>query len=142
MKISSFVKFMVIIAAVFFIFALMIKDIADYYPDANINISEWEDKYDYIDDINKTTAPIEKKLQAIQDTDSGWFQLALGVTAIPYAIMVVAVSVFGGIGFAGEMIVNFFAVFNLPAQIVAAAILLLSLFGIFKLLEWYQKKRI
>lgn len=143
MKISDFISMMVMVSAIFFIFASMIQESNDQYPDVNINSSEWEERYDYIEDINGTVSPIEEKLKVIQDENQGFFtKLAAGITAIPYAVIVVPQAAFGALAIASNMIVDFFAVFNLPSYIVTAALLILLIWGIFKLVEFFQRSSV
>lgn len=140
MKISVFISIMVMVGAIFFIFSSMVQEANDQYPEVNINSSEWEERYDYVDEINGTISPIEEKLKVIQDENQGFFtKIAAGITAIPYAVIVVPQATFGALSIAANIIVDFFAVFNLPKYIVIIALLLLILWGIFKLVEFFQR---
>ncbi|KKN19473.1 hypothetical protein LCGC14_0945450 [marine sediment metagenome] len=131
-----------IISGVFFTFAEMIKEQNDNFPN-RINSTEWEDKYDYIDDINETFYPIETKLKTIQDEEAGWFsKLTAGITAIPYAILIMPQAVFGSLLFGGQIVVGFFNVWGLPQKIVTLVLVLILIWGIFKLIEFFNKTEV
>jgi len=142
MKISAFIFMILIISGVFFTFAEMIKEQNDNFPN-RINSTEWEDKYDYIDDINETFYPIETKLKTIQDEEAGWFsKLTAGITAIPYAILIMPQAVFGSLLFGGQIVVGFFNVWGLPQKIVTLVLVLILIWGIFKLIEFFNKTEV
>lgn len=143
MKLSVFIMIILVISGVFFTFAEMIREGNNEYPENTINSSAWEEKYDYIDDINETFSPIETALKTIQDEDAGWFsRLTAGITAIPYAILIVPEAIFGSIVFGGEIIVGFFAVWGIPQKIVTLALVFILIWAIFKLVEFFNKTEV
>lgn len=137
MKISSVITFMVIIAGIFFVFALMIDEANTQYPDADLNSSEWEDQYDYVDNINSSISPLKEKLDVITSEDVGWFKkITTGITAIPKVIVFVPKVTFDTIKFGGNMITDFFVALNFPGKITIIALTLVFIFAIFKLIEF------
>lgn len=143
MKLSGFVILILIIAGVFFTFAQITKEINTQFPDSSLNSSQWESKYDYIDDVNETFSPLEQSFKTIQDEDAGWFsKLSAGITAIPYALLIVPQAIFGSLVYGGNIVVGFFGVWNLPAKIVTLALVILLIWAIFKLVEYFNKTEI
>lgn len=140
MKISTFIIFILIIAGVFFTFAQMSMGVNQQFPESPLNSSEWENQYNYIEDINDTFAPLQEAFNTIQDENAGWFsKLSEGITAIPYALLIVPQAVFGSLFYGGNIIVSFFTLWALPTLIVTLGLVLLSIWGIFKLIEYYNK---
>lgn len=143
MKISTFVSFMVVIAAVFFIFNQAVFEANTQYPTANINASAWNESYDYTNELNNTMTPLKQKFEVIQDENEGFFtKLAAGITAIPYAVILVPQAVFESMVIGGKILTGFLSALGLPGQIVIYGILLLVMWGIFKLLEFFQRTAI
>lgn len=142
-KISTFIVFILIASGVFFAYAEMIREANEQYPENYINSSEWEEKYDYISDINETINPLEKKLKIIQDEDKGWFsKLTAGITAIPYALLIVPQVLFGSLVFGGAIIIGFLSVWGVAQKIVTLGLVILSIWAIFKLVEFFNKTEI
>lgn len=140
MKISTFFIFILIVSGIFFSFAQMVSEANDQYPDNSLNSSDWEDNYDYIDDINETISPLENSLKTIQDEDAGWFsKLTAGITAIPYALIIVPQIAFGGMEFGGNIVTDFFSVWGLPQTIATIGIVILLVWGIAKLVSHFNK---
>lgn len=140
MKLSTFVTIILIISGVFFAYAQITKEINTQYPDSSLNSSEWEDKYDYIEDVNETFAPLESSLKKIQDEDAGWFsKLAEGITALPYAILIVPQAVFGSLVFGGEIATGFLTIWAIPSAIITLGLVLILVWAIFKLVEYFNK---
>lgn len=140
MKLSVFVSFMLIVAGVFFIFALMVQESNDQFSDADINSSEWEDSYDYVSDLNSTVYPLEQKLRVIQDTESGWFtKLVSGITAVPYAVITFPQVIFGSLEVGGRVTTGFLAALAIPGYIISIVILMILMWALFKLVEFFQR---
>lgn len=141
MKISTFFFALLMVAAIFFIYAEIVRESNEQFPlDSKLNSSEWEDKYDYVEDINQTAYPLEKKLKVIQDDEAGWFsKLTAGITAVPYVLMLVPQATLGATVFGGKMITDIFTVWNLPKILIVIALLALLIWAIFKLVSFWNK---
>lgn len=140
MKISTFVMLILIISGVFFTYAEIVREANQNFDEQYLNSSEWEENYDFIDDINETYYPIEQKLKKIQDEDEGWFsKLTEGITALPYAILIIPQSVFGSLVFGSKIIVSFLTAMSIPAKIVTLGLVMLLVWGVFKLIEFFNK---
>lgn len=142
MKIESAITFLVIIAGVFFIFSLMISESNTQFPDANLNSSEWETQYDYVDDINESISPLKEKLDVITEEDTGWFKkITTGITAIPKVVVFVPKAAADTLKFGGSMISDFFVALNFPGKITIIALTLIFIFMIFKVLAFIANRR-
>jgi len=142
MKLSSLILFVIFVAAIFFIFALMVREANLQYPDADINSSEWDDKYDYIENINSSIAPIRTAILTIENTEVGWFtKIGAGLAAIPFALVVVPKAAINAVAYGGSIINDFFQVLKVPIELIAAALVILSLVTVFKLIEWWKNRQ-
>jgi hypothetical protein len=134
---------MLIIAGVFFTYSEIVREGNQTIDGSSLNSSEWEDKYDYIDNLNGTFSPLEIKLKSISDEDTGWWgKLTSGITAIPYAILIIPQAIFGSSVLASNVILGFFTAMVLPLKIITLGTVFLFIWGIFKLLEVYNKTEI
>ncbi len=141
MKISNAVIFLVIIAGIFFIFALMIEESNTQYPEANLNSSAWKNQFDYIDRINESVDPLRIDLLEISKEDTGWFKkITTGITAIPKVITIVPATAFNTLVFASLMIGDFFAALKIPQKILTAVILMIFIFLLYKLIEFISNR--
>ena len=141
MKISSAITFLIIVAGIFFIFALMVDEANTQYPEANLDSSEWKNQYDYIDRINNTVDPLKQDLLTVADEEAGWFKkITTGITAIPKVVVVVPAITFNTFVFASQMIGDFFSALNIPGKILTAVIVMILLFLIFKLIEFISNR--
>ena len=142
MKIESVITFMVIIAGLFFVFALMIEESNTQLPDAGLNSSEWETQYDYVDNINESISPLKEKLDVITQEDTGWFKkITTGITAIPKVIVFVPKVTFDTLKFGGNMITDFFVALNFPGKVTIIALTIVFIFAIFKLISFIGNRR-
>lgn len=140
MKISTYVLLLVCVGAVLFVYASMMSESAQRYPEANINSSEWAGKYDYALEVNKSISPLQNAFAKIQDENTGWFtKLTAGITAIPLAIIELPTLLFKSFSLGGSLITGIFTSFGLPAYFIIVAIILIIVWGIFKLAEVYQR---
>jgi hypothetical protein len=152
MKISTAVTFLIIISAVFAIFGLMVHEANQQYTGTDgytaINSSAWGNQadsgntgpYDFVDKINGTLGPLESKWKQIQDPEQGFFsKITAGLTAIPYAIMLLPDVLFSSISMAGAVITGFMTVLNIPVWFITAGLVLVLIWAIFKLLEFFQR---
>lgn len=139
MKISTFIGLLVIVGAIIFIATTMIEEAETKYG-MNVNKSEWEGKYDYANEINASIAPLKNSLATIQDEDAGWFsRITEGLSAIPRAVVLVPSLVFGGFVFGGELITGLLSSLHIPAVLISVVLVVLIVWGVFKLVEFFQR---
>lgn len=143
MKLSTFVQYILIVGAVFFLFSLIVTEINTAYPTANISKSEWEDEYDYYDSINETISPLEQKFKVIQDENAGWFtKLTVGISAIPYAVIIMPQVIFGSLEIGGKISTGFLVALAIPGYIILTIILMILIWALFKLVGFFQQTEI
>ncbi len=142
MKLSVFISYILIVGMVFFTFALMVKDTNQAY-DTNINSSQWDEEYDFVNDLNSTVSPLEQKFKVIQDEDAGFFtKLTAGITALPYAVIIFPQVIFGSLEIGGTITMGFLTALAIPAYLITAIILGILIWALFKLLEFFQRSQV
>lgn len=140
MKISTFITLFLVIAGFMFIFGLMSQEAKNYYPDSNINDSDWYGKYNYADDINKSMQPIETSLRNIGDENKGWFvKIVSGIAAVPAAVISLASLVLGSFANGIGIISGSFTTLGVPTILIVIIGLMIVAWGLFKLIEIYQR---
>lgn len=152
MKISTAIIFLIIVSAVFTVFGLMVHEANQQYTGSDgyspINSSQWSNQadsgntgqYDFVSRINNTIGPLEDKWKQIKDPEQGFFsKIAAGLTAIPYAIMLLPDVLFASLSMAGAIVAGFMTVLNIPTWFITAGLVMLLIWGIFKLLEFFQR---
>jgi hypothetical protein len=140
MKLSTFLMTLLVVGAVFYVFAAMIDE-SNTNLGTDINSSAWKDKYDYASNIQNLTAPIETKLKVL-DSDEAWYsKIAAGLSAVPYALITFVIGMFAGFSIGGTMATGFLTAFAIPSYIIGVVIIMIVTWGITKLIEaiyrWY-----
>lgn len=142
MKISTAFMFLIIVSGIILVYSEMTREANEQFGTYGtyINSSEWETKYDYVDRLNSTLAPLQEKFEVISDPEKGFFsKLVSGIYAIPYAVILVPSAVFQGVSMAGSMTLGFLTALGLPTKILLVATLLIFAWSVFKLLEYFQR---
>jgi len=148
MKISTFVQLFLIIAIFMIVFGMISKEAQTYYPEANIDDSEWYGKYNYAEEINDSTYDIQVALHNIGEKDKGWFGTILsGVAAIPKTVIGLVSLVFKSFWLGGKIITGTLTTLlvggtgedNTTTMIIWIIIAAIMIWGIFKLLDYYHK---
>lgn len=128
-----------IISVVFFSFGQIINEGEEIY-DVNASTEEWEGKYDYVSKLDGIITPLKNKFETLQDENKGWFaKLGAGITAIPYAIVLVPTMVFQGVSIGGEITTGFLLALAIPGYIIIAALVGLTIWAISELIKLYNK---
>lgn len=139
MKISTFTSILLITGVLIFIFGLMAQEGENRFG-TDINKSNWEGKYDYSTNINTSITPLMTSFEQIQDEDVGWFtKLTAGISAIPRAIMLIPTLLVDTFGMATNLIVGIFTSFKLPQYLISVAIVMLVVWGLFKLIGVFNR---
>ena len=155
MKISSFIIFLIIVSAVFATYGLMVYDANEQYHDTipnyvNLSSAEWSDggatgvagggKFDFVDGINGTVGPLQDKFKVLSNENEGWFsKLTAGITAIPYAILLVPDVLWNTVVMGTLIITAFLTVLGIPVWFIIAGSVMVLVWAIFKLLEFFQR---
>lgn len=143
MKISTLVITILMCAAVVAMFTLMLDEAKVKYPNANIDTSEWDNNYSYSEQINDSIAPMQEAFNDIQDENKGWFsKIATGIVAVPLAVINIPILLFKVFGIGGNMVASAFSYFNFPVAILSIFIIAIIVWGVFKLVEIYNRWQI
>jgi hypothetical protein len=159
MKISSFIIFLIFVSMIFATFGMMVHEsnntysttMPDYVP---LSSGNWSDggstgvagggNYDFVESINFVIIPLQTRWAAIIDVDTGFFtKLVAGISAIPYAIVLLPSVLFATIAMAGGMVTGFLGVLGIggvsTGWFVIAAVLMILVWAVFKLMEFFQR---
>lgn len=139
MKISTFVIMLTFVGVIMFAMFQMVNEAEDNY-NIDINESDWEERYDFAEDINEEIQPIKDSIDTIQNQEAGWLErvgsgftgIIAAVTFLPsilWDILTLSTGLATGLGLA----------LAIPAYIITVAIIMLSIWAIFKLIEFYQR---
>lgn len=140
MKLSTFVMFILAVSGVFFAFSLMYYEGNQQFGDVNASSAQWNSSYDYLARLNNTVAPLEQKFKTIQDENVGWFsKLTAGISAIPYAVIILPQVIFGSIELGGEITTSFLVAIAIPGYLILLVLVGLLIWGIFKLIEVFTQ---
>jgi len=140
MKISTFVMIILVMSGFFFIFGLMSQEAKLYYPDSEINDSDWYGRYDYVSSINSSIAPLERSFKDIGDENKGWFsKLTSGIAAIPAAVIAIPSLLFNSFITGGKIVTGMFNTLNVPQYLVTLILVMIVVWGVFKLVEIYNR---
>jgi len=141
MKISAMLFFVLIIAGFIFIFASMINEANTQYPSANINATVWNSsKYNYAGNIESQLKPLQDRFAQITDTDTGFFtKIGAGIIAIPYAIILVPSVVIGSMGVLGNIATSLLTDMGIPAALILLVTIGILIWGVLKMVEFFNK---
>ena len=123
MKISTFVTIMLMVSLIFFVFSYMVTEANQQFDGTEnynrVNSSSWNSRYDVVNTTNTAFAPLESKWKEIENPDIGFFtKIVAGISAIPYAIILVPRALFSSIGTASRMVSTMAASLNIPEYII------------------------
>lgn len=109
MKLTIFLVFIAVVGLVFAALTQMSTELNDKYPSTHqINVSKFDNEYNYINDLNESVGAIQERFNVITDEDKGFFtRLGAGIVAIPYAVILFPKAVLQGSSALGSMITNF-----------------------------------
>ena len=142
MKISTLVTFLAIVGGIVFIMASMISEGESKY-DVSINKSDWENSYNYVNDVNQSLSPLIDDFNKITDTSEdsgGWFsKLVTGISAIPKAVIAVPSLVFSSIVSTKEIATGITSSLKIPGEIILIILTIITVWAVFKLVEIFQR---
>lgn len=142
MKITTVFEFVVIFGALFYIMGAYSVELNNQYSDNPINTTKWEGKYDYSDSINTSMGKLIDKINTITDTEKSWFtRLSAGIVAIPYFVILFPIVALEGFATFVKILTGAGADIAVPQKILAAAVILVTIFLIKKLLEFFQRSQ-
>jgi len=142
MKISTFITALLFVGVIFFVFALAMNEASEKYGE-DIDISSWEDKYDYASDINSSIDPLIEEIDKISNEETGWLEkVGAGFTGLISAVLLLPKLVWSSFEITGGLITNGFTPLNIPQYIITVLIIALTIWGVFKLVEFFQRWQI
>lgn len=139
MKISTFLYILLFVGVIFFVMSSMVNESNAKY-DPGINTTLWEGKYDYAQSVNSSVDPLISSINDISNPDKGWLaKIGAGFTGIISAVMLLPALVWGSLKTGGGLITGGLSSVGLPVYIIAVFIIALLIWGIVKLLEFFQR---
>ena len=139
MKISVFVVVLLMVGVVLFVMVQMVKEAEELY-DIEINKTGWEGKYDFASDINDSIQPIKESIDDIADEEKGWLEkVGAGFTGIIAAVTFLPTLVWNTGKLGGELITGLGGSLGIPGYLILVFIIMLTAWGIFKLIEFLQR---
>jgi hypothetical protein len=141
MKIATMIIFILMVAGIMVMFAMMTSDINSNYPDVPINNTGVTSSYDYSNQLNTTFSPLYNNLNTLNNPDASFFsKLGAGFGAIPYFLLIIPITVFGSFGYLVNIISGFFNILNVPIVITLLFILGILIYIILRLADNWQSR--
>lgn len=127
-----------------FTFGLMTQEAKVKYPSANLNDSAWTNgQYDFVSDVNESISPIQTAFTEITDEDKGWFSVVTsGIAAIPWAVVNLPILLFKSFAWGGSILTTMLTTLAVPAYMISAVLVILIVWGVFKLIELFHRWQI
>lgn len=140
MKLMTWIALIVIIGLSSLTYLHLNNDLNDNYLDNEQINSSLLESYDYINEINQSISPLKEKFEVIADENKGFFtKIAAGIVAIPYAIILLPSLVLEGLKYTNDMIVQVSLILKVPPLITYGLLVLMMIFVISRLLEFFQR---
>lgn len=140
MKGSSILILVVLIAGFLTIFADFNRGLNDSYSENYVNSSEWDSKYDFSNNINGSVSNLKSNFDTITDTEKSWFtRIGAGIVAIPYAVILFPLTIFDGFASFGSILTDLSSDFGVKGKLIGLGLILLIIFAVTKLLEFFQR---
>lgn len=142
MKISTFLVTLLFVGVVFFTWAMMTNE-AEIKYGVDIGTSEWENKYDYASEVNESINPLITSIDKITNEDTGWLEkVGSGFTGLISAVTLLPALVWKSFTMGGGLMTGVLSSWGLPQYIISVFIITLVIWGVFKLIEFFQRWQI
>lgn len=139
MKISDYITILLVVGIIFFVIALMVTEAKDKY-DVDMNTSTWENQYDYATTVNESIGPLQEDLDKLSNQETGWLtKIGAGFTGIISAVTLLPNLMWSGFYMGGLLITGIFSSIGVPAYIIGVFTIMLTVWGIIKLIEFLQR---
>lgn len=130
---------MLIVGVIMFTMFQMINEAESNY-NIDVNESEWEDRYDFATDVNDEIQPIKDSIDTITNQDSGWLErIGSGFTGLIAAVIFIPSMLWSIITLSTGLATGLGVALAIPAYIISVIIVMLVVWGVFKLIEVYQR---
>lgn len=141
MKTSFIVEVLLLMGIAVLIWGNYASDLDNVYADNQIN-ANWSSKYDIAENINASSAGLKSNLETLADDDKSWFsKIGAGIVAIPRAVMLLPILGFESLASFSNFTSDLLAYYNIPPEVTRGILVLLGVFIIFGLLEWFQRSK-
>lgn len=142
MKISTVVIMLTIIGVFLSVMIGMIQEGEEKYG-VDINKSEWENEYQFAESINNSVAPIQKSILTVEDEEKGFLEkVGEGFTGIIAAITLVPRMLIETSALGGNLLTGLGRTLGWPSYIIYTLLIILIVWGVFKLIEIFQRYEI
>ena len=143
MKIIGFISLILLVTLVLFSWGVLVDDFEKNYVETGISEttsmnSSFRGTYNRTEEINQTFSPLRESFEEIQTAD-GWFEKSLAAGSLPLVIISLPLMIFQTVGYAISDMTSLLNDMGIPPQIVIIGVVLLTLFGLFKLIEMFNK---
>jgi hypothetical protein len=130
---------MLFVGVIFFVMASMVSESNDKYG-TGINTSLWEGKYEYSSSINSSVTNLSNSINEITNEDKGWLvKIGAGFTGIISAVKLLPALIGNTFVNGGAMINGGFSSLGLPVYIISIFLICLIVWGVTKLIEFFQR---
>lgn len=147
MKMSVFVTMLIVVGVVLFAMTQMINEAENQY-DITINQSSWVNesdttatsKYDFAGRVNDSIWPIGQSIRTITDESSGWLDIiGAGFTGLIKAVTFLPDMLFTALVMGASLITGLGTSVGVPSYITFVFIIMLTVWGIFQLVEFFNR---
>lgn len=139
MKISTFITTLLVVGILLFVMISMMQESETHYG-VDINKTDWEDKYDFASEVNESIYPVQRDLEKIANEETGWLEkVGAGFTGIIAAVKVIPTMVWEMSKMGTTLIVGMGKTLGIPSEIIYIIIIMLVVWGIIKLIEFFQR---
>lgn len=147
MKPSVFVTMLIVVGIILFAMLQMVGEANNTY-DTNINTSAWTNssdstatsRYDFASSVNDSVAPIRDSINTISGGDAGFLDIVgAGFTGLIAAITFLPKMAFTLVFLGADLITGLGTFLGIPSYIILVFIIMLSVWGIFELVKFFQR---
>ncbi len=139
MKISTLFSILLITGMIIFVMSQMVSEADENYS-VDINQSEWQGKYDFAQEVNESVNPVIVSINTITNQEAGWLEkVGAGFTGIVSAVTLLPTLVWEGGKMGGTLITGLANSFGIPSYITLVFLIMLIVWGIFELIQFFQR---
>lgn len=139
MKISTFITILLVVGILIFVIVSMVNESEENY-DITINKTGWENQYDFASEVNNSVSPIKQSIDDITSEEKGWLEkIGSGFTGIIAAVTFLPTMVWQ-IGTMGtQLITGIGGYMGIPSTIIFVLVVMLLVWGIIELIQFFQR---
>ena len=139
MKVSTFVTMLLGVGIVIFVMINLVSQSEEVY-NIEVNKTALEGQYDFASDINNSVAPIKQSIDDITSEETGWLtKVGSGFTGIISAVTFLP-SLVWNMGAMGTSLINGLGlILGVPPYLISVFIIMLIIWGIIQLVQFFQR---